>query len=76
MTLLLMSSGVQNKTFGFDRDGLDFNITLLVTLYSFGELVGLVGLVGTVVWFVTVIGVGLNCGGRELKGNLSKLLVI
>ena len=73
MTLLVMSSGVQKRTFGFDREGFDFNITLLVTLYRFGELDGLVA---TDVWFVTVIGIGLNCGRRELNGNLSKLLVI
>ena len=59
MTLLVMSSGVQKRTFGFDREGFDFNITLLVTLYSFGELVKLVV---TIDWIVTVIGVGWNWG--------------
>ena len=60
MTLLIMSSGVQKRTFGFDRDGLDFNITLLAwlyVLYSWGEF-SLWDVV-TELFFI-VVGMGLN----------------
>ena len=65
--VLAISSGLQNKTFGFERDGLDRPITLLAwlfTLASGGEL-------GTGALFGALP--GSNWGGRELKGNLSKV---
>ena len=68
--VLVISSGLQNRTFGFDRDGLDFAITLLAWLYTLGRG----GEVGTGVWLGTWLGMGSNWGGRELKGNLSKVL--
>ena len=72
--VLVISSGLQKITFGFDRDGLDFAITLLAWLYTLGRG----GEVGTGVWLGTWLGMGegSNLGGRELKGNLSKLLVM
>ena len=72
--VLVISSGLQNRTSGFDRDGLDFAMTLLAWLYTLGRG----GEVGTGVWLGTWLGVGegSNWGGRELKGNLSKVLVM
>ena len=40
MILLVMSSGVQNRTFGFERDGLGLSLLFCVyTLCKGGELV-------------------------------------
>ena len=65
--VLAISSGLQNKTFGFDRDCLDRVIPLLAwlfTLVSGGEH-------GTGAWLGALL--MSNWGGRELKGNLSKV---
>ena len=40
MILLVMSSGVQNRTFGFERDGLGLSLLFCVyTLCKCGELI-------------------------------------
>ena len=67
MMVLAISSGLQNRTLGFDRDGLDCAITLLGWLHTFtsgGEF-------GTGAWLGALL--GSNWGGREQNGNLSKV---
>ena len=61
MIVLLKSSGEQKRTFGFDSEGLDFNPVLLAWLSSFGRE------------NEVLLGLG-NWGGRQLNGNLSRLL--
>ena len=71
MIVLVISSGVQNSTLGFDKLGFDFNRVFESSLYR--VLVG--------AWCVgddyveecdstTCEPPGTNWGGRDIKGNL------